>query len=266
LFQFIDQTWLTTIKELGPSLGYGRYANAIVKSDGGAYAVPDASMRTQIMSLRNDPTTNAVMAGAFTKNNAAVLNDQLGRPASEGELYIAHFLGANGASKLIEAAANRPDSNAVAAFPNASRANRSIFYTPQGRPRSALEVYGVLVSRYDAARAAPPGPPLPLTPPTASSAASAARVADAFSTIAAANAAAPPVDNTPIFQALFRTERQEAVAPAIGALWGAQAASGSAADQPSSSPIRGPAERGGMLDLFQDPKAGTARPANDVAG
>src|SRR6267142_7074276 len=25
LFQFIEQTWLTTLKEAGPALGYGRY-------------------------------------------------------------------------------------------------------------------------------------------------------------------------------------------------------------------------------------------------
>src|SRR6058998_3895754 len=27
LFQFIDQTWLATMKEAGPGLGYGRYAD-----------------------------------------------------------------------------------------------------------------------------------------------------------------------------------------------------------------------------------------------
>src|SRR3981081_1681639 len=32
LFQFIDQTWLTTLKEAGPALGYGRHADAIAQS------------------------------------------------------------------------------------------------------------------------------------------------------------------------------------------------------------------------------------------
>src|ERR1700753_1841752 len=35
LFQFIDQTWLSTFKEAGPQLGYGGYADIIRKfSDG----------------------------------------------------------------------------------------------------------------------------------------------------------------------------------------------------------------------------------------
>src|SRR5215213_6766017 len=29
LYQFIDQTWLATVKRSGPDLGYGKYADAI---------------------------------------------------------------------------------------------------------------------------------------------------------------------------------------------------------------------------------------------
>ncbi len=32
LYQFIDQTWLGTVKEAGALLGYGKYADAITKS------------------------------------------------------------------------------------------------------------------------------------------------------------------------------------------------------------------------------------------
>ena len=41
LFQFIDQTWLTTLKESGPGLGYGRQADAIMQTPSGQYVVPD---------------------------------------------------------------------------------------------------------------------------------------------------------------------------------------------------------------------------------
>jgi hypothetical protein len=41
------------------------------------------------------------MAGAFTKGNALTLGERLGRAPSEGELYIAHFLGIGGAARLI---------------------------------------------------------------------------------------------------------------------------------------------------------------------
>ena len=78
LFQFIDQTWLATMKQSGPALGYGQYAAAITKTASGHYEVRDPAMRSEILKLRNDPTANAIMAGAFTQANAAVLSERLG--------------------------------------------------------------------------------------------------------------------------------------------------------------------------------------------
>src|SRR5438270_12049414 len=45
LFQFIDQTWLGTMKQTGASLGYGKYADAITKTSAGRYVVSDPAMR-----------------------------------------------------------------------------------------------------------------------------------------------------------------------------------------------------------------------------
>src|SRR4029078_487647 len=101
LFQFIQQTWLATLKEQGTALGYGPYANAISRLPTGEYAVSDPAMYHRIMNLRSDPNANAVMAGAFTRANAAKLTERLGRDPTEGELYVAHFLGSAGASRLI---------------------------------------------------------------------------------------------------------------------------------------------------------------------
>src|ERR1043166_7126804 len=39
LYQFIDQTWLGTVKEAGDHLGYGKYADAITKNPSGSYSV-----------------------------------------------------------------------------------------------------------------------------------------------------------------------------------------------------------------------------------
>ena len=102
LFQFIEQTWLATMKQSGAALGYGQYADAITKTASGKYEVQDPTMRSDILKLRNDPAANAAMAGAFTKENATLLSQKLGRTPSEGELYIAHFLGVGGAAKLID--------------------------------------------------------------------------------------------------------------------------------------------------------------------
>ena len=152
LFQFIEQTWLATMKQSGASLGYGQYADAITKTASGKYEVQDPAMRNTILKLRNDPAANAAMAGAFTKENTTLLAEKLGRTPSEGELYIAHFLGVGGAAKLIDAAADDPNASAASLFPSAAHANSSIFYDHNtGAARSIAQVRDVLTARYDVA-------------------------------------------------------------------------------------------------------------------
>jgi hypothetical protein len=156
LFQFIEQTWLGTMKQSGAELGYGRYAAAITGTASGHYQVADPEMRKEILALRNDPTANAVMAGAFTRANADILSKKLGRAPSEGELYIAHFLGAGGAARLISLADSDPNAKATQYFPNAATANSSIFFDRStGTARTMAQVRNVLTSRYDVARSRP---------------------------------------------------------------------------------------------------------------
>ena len=160
LFQFIDQTWLATMKQSGAALGYGQYAAAITKTASGHYEVADPVMRSAILKLRNDPTANATMAGAFTQSNAAVLSARLGRSPTEGELYIAHFLGAGGAARLISSAAANPNASAASYFPVAAHANTSIFYDrATGVPRTLADVRNVLTARYDVAARSRPSMP-----------------------------------------------------------------------------------------------------------
>ena len=153
LYQFIDQTWLGTMKQDGAALGLGQYADAISRSSDGHYEVSDPGMRAAILRLRNDPQASAMLAGALTRNNATLVGSNIGRTPSNGELYIAHFLGADGAAKLINAASGRPQTSAAAMFPNAAAANRNIFYDHSGRARSVGEVYGKLTKLFDTARA-----------------------------------------------------------------------------------------------------------------
>ena len=113
LFQFIDQTWLGTMKQDGAVLGLGRYADAITRAPDGHYEVADPAMRAAILRLRTDPQASAMLAGALTRNNASLVGASIGRQPTNGELYIAHFLGADGAGKLIKGAASRPQANAA---------------------------------------------------------------------------------------------------------------------------------------------------------
>ena len=153
------------MKQSGPALGYGQYAAAITKTASGHYEVADPAMRSEILKLRNDPTANAAMAGAFTQANAALLSEKLGRSPSEGELYIAHFLGAGGAARLISAAAANPNASAASYFPVAAHANSSIFYDrATGAARTLRRVRNVLTARYDVAARSRPSMPASAVP------------------------------------------------------------------------------------------------------
>ena len=278
LFQFIEQTWFGTIKQSGSALGYGRYADAITKTAAGDYEVADPEMRSEILKLRNDPTANAVMAGAFTKANADILTEKLGRAPSEGELYIAHFLGVGGAARLISLAAGDANAKAADYFPNAAAANRSIFYDRStGAARSLSQVRNILTARYDAMRsrsdtarstpAATPyltalDPPTSIVPASAAAAASptvatassppvpdTAGMTNAFAAATPPPAPAPPSPaERPFFHGLFTdTDRPAPLGSAISSLWTSPLAL--AADTGSSKP---PAAAGGMIDLFKD--------------
>jgi hypothetical protein len=272
LFQFIEQTWLGTLKHAGPALGYGRYADAITMTSSGRFEVQDPGLRQQILSLRNDPSANALMAGAFTKWNGDWLSAKLGRTPTEGELYLAHFLGAAGASKLITTASTSPQANAAAVFSRAAGANRSIFYNKQGEPRSVAQVYNMMVGRYDVARAhAPVAPataiaasaatptvavvPISVSQPTSLPGLLSVPLPVLTPVLASFSLSAPPAsagDTTPVFHGLFRTsDRREAVAPVVSALWGAHAVSAQSPAR-SSSNEENPAGHGGMFDLFRD--------------
>jgi hypothetical protein len=222
LFQFIEQTWLQTLKEAGPALGYGPQAEAISQDESGRFSVSDPRMRAEIMNLRRDPAANATMAGAFTQSNAAVLKERLGRKPTDGELYIAHFMGANGAARLIGQASDNPDAKAADLFPNAARANPSIFFDKSGKARNFSEVASALSGKFDVAQAAAIPASAPAVPRVET--ARVARAYDAASPLALAQRAALANDE-PVYSNPYRTAERKAplAAPAAGDLW-AQAA------------------------------------------
>jgi hypothetical protein len=149
LFQFIDSTWLQTLKEDGPAYGLATAAAAIERTPDGRYVVKDPGARQTILALRGDPELNAMMAGAFTQKNRAGLQDALGREPTSGELYLAHFMGLGGAAKLIGLAASNGSADAALAFPRQAAANRAVFYDKGGSGRSTAEVYADLVAPFE---------------------------------------------------------------------------------------------------------------------
>jgi hypothetical protein len=87
LFQFIDQTWLGTVKEAGAHLGYGKYADAITKDPSGSYSVSDPDARAAIMKLRDDPEAASSMAAVLTQSNSFKLTGKIGRRTLYGAFH-----------------------------------------------------------------------------------------------------------------------------------------------------------------------------------
>jgi hypothetical protein len=245
LYQFIEQTWLSTVKQDGAALGLGRAANAISQTADGRYDIADPKARDAIMKLRTDPTVSALMAGAFARNNAAQLQAAIGRQPTEGELYAAHFLGSDGAGKLINAARSHPRANAAEMFPQAAAANPSIFYDGAGRARTASGVYSKLTAKFEVARTVAFASGLRGTlPATGNAARRAPDTAGVTQVLAQANDDLPPLPDTkPLFQAMFTDRARAAVSGTVTGLWAPSAAPAASADKPVNP-----------LDLFTDTK------------
>jgi len=134
LFQFIDQTWLGAVKEHGDALGLGHIAKDIQRS-GKGFTVTDPAKKQEILNLRFNPVVAAKVAGKTLGAAKDRLTQALGREASPSEVYMAHFLGERGATRMLAAG-----DQAVAADvdPRAASANQTLFFQ-NGRALSVAE-------------------------------------------------------------------------------------------------------------------------------
>ena len=146
LFQFVEQTWLGTLKEAGPKLGLGQFSKAIIQTRPGHYDVTDSNMRTAILSLRSDPKISSLLAGALTQSNFDTLTQSLGRKPNNEDLYLAHLLGAQGAVEAIKQAELSPDRPASSIFNDAARSNPQLFFDRNGRARTITEFRDLIAS------------------------------------------------------------------------------------------------------------------------
>lgn len=116
LYQFTDGTWNRLVGKYGKQYGIGTYD-------------------------KNSPEAQRIFAEILTAENSDALSGFLGRAPDETELYAAHFLGINGAKKLLKNLNSNKDAAAI--LPREAMANKSIFFAGK-RPRKVREVYAVL--------------------------------------------------------------------------------------------------------------------------
>jgi hypothetical protein len=147
LFQFIDTTWLGLVQRFGEKYGVGALAQQITTDSTGHATVADPATRQRILDLRKDPRLSAAMAAEFARQNKSELEQALGRPASNADLYMAHFLGAGGATTFLKALSSAGATPAADLLPEAAAANRSVFYDASGRPLSVAQIYQSFATR-----------------------------------------------------------------------------------------------------------------------
>ncbi|MGB9151494.1 MAG: hypothetical protein WCD70_00210, partial [Alphaproteobacteria bacterium] len=141
LFQFTKQTWLHMVKQYGAQYGLGNYASQITTDANGHMTVSDPAAKQAILALRNDPQCSAVMACELDKQNALSLKQNVGGKIGGTELYLAHFLGAGGASDFINTMRSDPTATGASVLPEAAAANPSVFYDKSGEPRTVQQIY-----------------------------------------------------------------------------------------------------------------------------
>ncbi len=146
LYQFIDSTWMNMIERYGEQYG--------IDTDG--------KSRDEILSLRKDPKAASFMAAAFASENERTLSANWGGETGATELYLAHFMGAGGASSFLNALDDNPLQTAADLYPAAARANKNVFYDrASGEARTLAQVYDFFDQKFKGTESA--APPLQAT-------------------------------------------------------------------------------------------------------
>jgi hypothetical protein len=149
LFQFVDSTWLDMVHRFGDKYGVGDLAQQISATNSGKLVVASANTKQKILDLRHDPAISSMLAAEYAKQNQTEMEQSLGRPLSRGDLYMAHFLGAGGATQFLKALDSKGDTPAAKLLPDAAAANPGIFYDSSGNAKTVREIYQSVASRIE---------------------------------------------------------------------------------------------------------------------
>lgn len=136
LMQFLDQKWLEMVKTHGADYGLEYEASIIQERPKGElteYYVDNENAKERILDMRTSPYLSAVFTAINLLDAKNKIEQRVNAELTHDELYLPHFLGTNGAGKLIEKSANQPDTSAAKVFPKAAKANKNMFKGKGGR-------------------------------------------------------------------------------------------------------------------------------------
>lgn len=146
LYQFLDSTWMEMVEKYGAKHGLGDMR---------------AAPKGEILALRRDPEMAARMAAEFAAQNKRVLEQNLPhREIGNTDLYMAHFLGAGGASEFLKQMEENPFQSGALRFPEAARANRNVFFDSQGRARNLGEIHQFFSRKFETIETQAAGTPI----------------------------------------------------------------------------------------------------------
>lgn len=118
LFQFTDTTWREALARHGPRHGLPFSSGSRLPAG-------------EIGRLRHDPLAAALIAAEAIKADGETLSARLGRPITQAEAFLTHFLGLAGAERFLRAVSTTPERDVRDVIPIAFANNRARF--PQGR-------------------------------------------------------------------------------------------------------------------------------------
>jgi peptidoglycan hydrolase-like protein with peptidoglycan-binding domain len=155
LFQFKDHDWLEAIRAYGAEYGLQTYASRVKPvSDTEIEQQPIVRdpLQLEVLALRLNPRLSTLMIAETVRRNVPILSSKTGHEPGRTELYLAHYLGLNGAVKFIDLLGKAPDTIAGDVFPEEAANNPGVFQGAHRRPRTVAEMYQWLDSKFNTTR------------------------------------------------------------------------------------------------------------------
>lgn len=122
LMQFLDTTWKETTSKYGSKYG--------INSD----------------TPKTDANASSLMGAEYIKSNMKTLQSVKPNPTAT-DAYLAHFLGAGGAKKILK---SEPSKDAAEVVPSAASSNKNMFYDGKD-PKSVSELYQTIDNKMNKA-------------------------------------------------------------------------------------------------------------------
>lgn len=159
LYQFIPETWLFMIAEVGDKYGLKSYQDNIIFAETENWEIEpkltNPLLYDSVMDLRYDPYLSAFMAAEFANYNEKMgkflklkrFTEKYGRT----ERYMQHFMGPVDSLTFFRALHYTPDANAQPLFERVARANPNVFKKSwHGKEyRSYQEIYDYFDKKFN---------------------------------------------------------------------------------------------------------------------